>query len=404
MATEQRQPSPQRSLDKSGYDSEEDDIESNEYTNEYVLNVAFISFLGFTILQTIFALIAKSQAMLTDSEAMAVDALTYLFNLLAEHLKHKPYSEEEKKLSPSVRHHQRKLKRLYLELIPPLLSCATLLTVTGFALREAFTTLLGETLDDEDQPDLQLMLFFSGLNLLLDVVNVFCFAKADQAIGLPSVNYTDIRHSEPIHESGVDDDKEFLNRRDSQRTVKMTNTRSDETTPLLDTKLSPSPTSASTAAATTKNSDGVELQQMEGRQYPVSIKMHDPAGNDSNDNGNREEEGVSESDSISTSGDFHGTLELNLNMCSAWTHVCADTLRSAAVLLAAAFASIAKDISPDSADATATIVVSFIIVVSLGPLVQGLYLTAVEIWTITKDEREKQEEVAKEETEISLTL
>jgi len=55
----------------------------------------------------------------------------------------------------------------------------------------------------------------------------------------------------------------------------------------------------------------------------------------------------------------------------------ADTLRSAAVLVAAAVASISQHIDPTVADATAEIIVSGIIAFSLGPLVAGL----IETWT-----------------------
>jgi len=65
-------------------------------------------------------------------------------------------------------------------------------------------------------------------------------------------------------------------------------------------------------------------------------------------------------------------------------HVCADTMRSIAVLVAAAIAALFDAVSPDEADATAAVVVSCIIIVSLLPLLQGLYLTASEIWILTR--------------------
>jgi hypothetical protein len=46
------------------------DTEDERPTNEYVLNVAFFSFLGFMILQSVFALMVNSESMLADSEAM----------------------------------------------------------------------------------------------------------------------------------------------------------------------------------------------------------------------------------------------------------------------------------------------------------------------------------------------
>jgi Co/Zn/Cd efflux system component len=60
-------------------------------------------------------------------------------------------------------------------------------------------------------------------------------------------------------------------------------------------------------------------------------------------------------------------------------HVCADTLRSIAVLVAAGIAFLFDAVAPDAADATAAMVVSCVIFVSLLPLLQGLYLTATEI-------------------------
>jgi Co/Zn/Cd efflux system component len=123
--------------------------------------------------------------MLADSEAMFVDALTYLFNLLAERLKYRPYSKQERQLAPHVRQHRRKLRRLYLELIPPLISVSTLVCVTIITLRDSMRTLLSnEDISPSDQPSVGIMLVFSAANLLLDFVNVTCFARADQAIGL----------------------------------------------------------------------------------------------------------------------------------------------------------------------------------------------------------------------------
>ena len=53
--------------------------------------MAFISFLLFASFQLVVAIIAKSEAMIGDCTAMAVDgltAVTYGFNLVAERKKH----------------------------------------------------------------------------------------------------------------------------------------------------------------------------------------------------------------------------------------------------------------------------------------------------------------------------
>lgn len=145
------------------------------------------------MIQAVFAMIANSEAMLADCEAMAVDALTYLFNLCAERIKHRPFTEKELSLPKAVRDRQRAKLRLYLELFPPLISVITLITVTIITLREAFGTLFGEGEAESEDVDIWIMLIFSGGNLLLDVVNVFCFARADQAFGLPAMSQRHVR-------------------------------------------------------------------------------------------------------------------------------------------------------------------------------------------------------------------
>lgn len=155
-----------------------------------IQNVAFFSFLGFMAVQAVFALIAHSQSMLADSEAMSVDALTYLFNMCAERIKNKPFTEHELSLPSPVRLRRRTMKRLYLELIPPLISVTTLIIVTVFVLRDSLQTLFGDQGEydqADDDVDVSIMLLFSGINLLLDIVNVTCFARAHQAFGLQSM-------------------------------------------------------------------------------------------------------------------------------------------------------------------------------------------------------------------------
>jgi Co/Zn/Cd efflux system component len=129
--------------------------------------------------QFIFSLAARSQAMLADCAAMSVDSLTYLVNFYAERIKHREDTEEEKALPLAVLHRRRKLQRLYLELFPPLVSVTTLVTVTIISLKQAIVILVDD--EKEKTPDVIIMLVFSALNLILDAVNVTCFARAEQA-------------------------------------------------------------------------------------------------------------------------------------------------------------------------------------------------------------------------------
>ena len=65
----------------------------------------------------------------------------------------------------------------------------------------------------------------------------------------------------------------------------------------------------------------------------------------------------------------------NLNMCSAYTHVFADTLRSIAVIFASTLAEFHPKITSEVADAGAAVVVSILIVLSLIPLFTGMVQT-----------------------------
>jgi Co/Zn/Cd efflux system component len=169
---------------------------SSKPTNEYVLNIAFYSFVGFMAFQAVFALIANSEAMLADSEAMSVDALTYLFNMWAERIKKEPLSGD----APLVLQiYRQEMRRLCLELIPPAISVVTLIVVTIFTLSASLPTIRGDENGEESEDvDVPIMLFFSGLNLLLDVVNVTCFARAESAFGLDVVRRGSVTISENI--------------------------------------------------------------------------------------------------------------------------------------------------------------------------------------------------------------
>eukprot|EP00526_Cylindrotheca_closterium_P018061 CAMPEP_0113623326 /NCGR_PEP_ID=MMETSP0017_2-20120614/11993_1 /TAXON_ID=2856 /ORGANISM="Cylindrotheca closterium" /LENGTH=302 /DNA_ID=CAMNT_0000533259 /DNA_START=97 /DNA_END=1005 /DNA_ORIENTATION=+ /assembly_acc=CAM_ASM_000147 len=266
-----------------------------ETTNEYVLSVAFWTFVIFMATEAVFAVIASSQAMLTDALAMSVDALTYLFNLGAERVKHRPITEKEKLLPSNVLEYRRERLRLYLELVPPLISVVTLICVTVGAIQEA-TESLTDPDQDNDDVSVGLMFFFSLANLLLDFLNVACFARAHQAYGLSSVKKEPAAFSSP-------------------------------------------------KAMTEKH---LLLPNKKSRSF-----------------------------------DDEDGFVVNLNMCSAWTHVMADTLRSAAVLIAAAIAFFVQSVTGAMADSVATIVVSVIILISLLPLIRGLVITGTKIIALT---------------------
>ena len=164
-----------------------DHHENKIISNEYALGVAFYSFLGFTIVQAAFATYAQSSAMIADTMAMFVDVGTYLFNLLAERMKnaeiyHISAEQESLQAFSSYQINRRKIRLLYFELIPPLISVSTLLIVTTNTLEAAISTfIVKDDVEEDDQPHLVIMMSFSSINLLIDFLNVSCFARAKQS-------------------------------------------------------------------------------------------------------------------------------------------------------------------------------------------------------------------------------
>lgn len=156
--------------------------------------------MGFTICQTVAAIIAGSEAMMGDSAAMFVDALTYLFNWIAERRK-KQFDQgdiegvasdsEDPERALRIRTRAKRKMTLQLEIVPPLISVSTLVAVTAFVLRKAIRIIVLDMHRDRSKqanPNVELMFLFSTVNLFLDVFNVFCFAKANHALGYKTTN------------------------------------------------------------------------------------------------------------------------------------------------------------------------------------------------------------------------
>jgi len=70
--------------------------------------------------------------------------------------------------------------------VPPVLSVSVLLVVTGFVLYGSISTLILDTNrseEDQSTPNLIIMMSFAIFNLLLDLFNVCCFARAKHLLG-----------------------------------------------------------------------------------------------------------------------------------------------------------------------------------------------------------------------------
>jgi len=120
--------------------------------NTQVLCLASFLFTTITALQVIGALVAHSDALLTDAIAMAVDTVTYLLSLVAENV-------------PQV----------WLKIVVPGLSMVALMYACTSALQESVPHLIGGSDDADVNP--YIVLFFSAWCLLLDLVVIVAFCR-----------------------------------------------------------------------------------------------------------------------------------------------------------------------------------------------------------------------------------
>ncbi|KAL7433864.1 hypothetical protein ACHAXM_003772 [Skeletonema potamos] len=287
--------------------------------------------------------IAKSQAMVGDSSAMVIDSLTYLFNSYAERIKNKSLRESvDGSLSDTekeLRRLERTRQRLWLEIIPPLCSVITLIVLTIYIIIDAFNTLtkpdyeVGEDdgSDRDGDPDVGVMFFFSALNLGLDIMNVTCFARAKHAFGFAVIDKDRHRYVLAYDGSLHNEMADSMKRECSE--VDLAGFHSDQD----DCKGTENYCSISEA----KKSDVVQQQE-------------------------------------------ENSDDINLNMCSAYTHVFADTLRSTAVLIAAGLSYCLQIGEPSFVDAVAALAVSIIILLSLGPLLNGIVHAAEQLKQLSR--------------------
>ena len=184
---------------KNTHSNNNDGVQEDKPSNEELLSLAFITFLIFTICQAFAAFIAKSEAMLGDTAAMAVDAFTYGFNFIAERMKNKldqgliQLKHRRQQQSQLQRQQERNLRKskLYLEIIPPLVTVATLISITIVILNKSIGILTHRDIEDQNYPNVVLMFIFSSLNLVVDIVNVCFFASANHAFGYETVDDDD---------------------------------------------------------------------------------------------------------------------------------------------------------------------------------------------------------------------
>mmetsp|Transcript_82 Transcript_82/g.118 ORF Transcript_82/g.118 Transcript_82/m.118 type:complete len:357 (+) Transcript_82:105-1175(+) len=319
--------------------------ETSTPSNVYLLNVAFYSFALFALGQMFVAvLIAKSQAMVGDSSAMVIDSLTYLFNSYAEKIKNKSLKESvDENLSTAekkLRRLERTRQRLWLEIIPPLCSVMTLIVLTIYIIIDAFNTLskldyeAGEN-DSSEEPDIGVMFFFSALNLALDIMNVTCFARAKHAFGFAVIDKDRHRYVLAYDGSLHNEMADSMKRERSE-----------------------------------VDFAGLQTDQDDSPENYCSIS--------------EPEKSVTALHVLPSVDEEEESDDINLNMCSAYTHVFADTLRSTAVLIAAGISYTFKVGEPPFVDAVAALAVSIIILLSLGPLLNGILHAAEQLKQLSR--------------------
>mmetsp|Transcript_21124 Transcript_21124/g.27796 ORF Transcript_21124/g.27796 Transcript_21124/m.27796 type:complete len:450 (-) Transcript_21124:168-1517(-) len=373
-------------------------------------STAFISFTAFMIVQSIAAYIAKSEAMMGDSAAMAVDSMTYAFNLVAERMKNKADEEdanadysgitmEQKAEFIRIQNRDRRKMRLCLELVPPLISVSTLIGVTIVVLHDAITTLILDSQREEEEqsrPSLELMFVFSTFNLGLDFLNVCCFAKAKHAMGYNTMDGEEnntvagsaARRKEEA-EKVVEKIREGATRHRTKRGGLGSNDSNVAYAKLKpasyekqnggELEMNPLPNSImGVDEETVGYSNSQEKENAQAEKYQP-CEVDGVLGDNNDDNGHLS--------TVANANAEEKQERANLNMCSAYTHVFADTCRSIAVVIASSIAKLVDGITAEEADSTAAVVVSVLILLSLIPLFQGLVQTATELKAIREEEK-----------------
>jgi Co/Zn/Cd efflux system component len=386
-------------------------------SNELLLGTAFLSFMSFAVVQSFFAIIAGSKAMMGDSAAMLVDAVTYLFNWIAERSKrrfddacrledtqrlldgqdvqhaheqqlHVHNNNNDPVRARRIRERSKRKMVLKLEIFPPCLSVFTLIIVTGVVLHKAIQILILDMHRDPSEqlrPNVNMMMAFSLVNLLLDGMNVFCFARAKHLLG-----YSTSTLAKTVNATDTDMDMD-----DVEHGAELSSTTATTTTTTTTTTVQ-----GSAYRQVNDDSEGGHEHdelELQGRGHG-----HDASCSSNNNkngapvqavtdgimrnHGRGHGHGHDDNDNLFDDNEEEETEHANLNMCSAYTHVFADTLRSIAVIVAAGIAEVVDSVTPEEADAAAAVVVSILVLLSLIPLFHGLVQSVSELRAIRREE------------------
>ena len=303
-----------------------DDDDDDAPANAKLLGIAFDSFMSFSLLQLFFAWLAHSHAMVGDSVAMIVDSIAYLFNWIAERRKREATAcaAADDSITPRIRRRTQRKRVLELEIVPPILSVSILVVVTTIVTQSAVSVLLSPPSEASEAT--------GQPNLIVMVV----FSASNLCLDMLNV-FCFSKSNENMGGDGG-------------------------------------------AAATVNETQQIMSNPSGYDRVHQDHKQHDAATNDDCLYCHQadDDEGEERHDE-----DNHA----NLNMCSAFTHVFADTVRSIAVIIAAAIAMISPAVDGITADAVAAVVVAVLILLSLIPLLHGLRKSASELQAIYSEEK-----------------
>ena len=316
-------------------------------------------------------LIAKSQAMVGDSSAMVIDSLTYLFNSYAEKIKNKSLRESvDDDLSAAekeLKRLERTRQRLWLEILPPLCSVMTLIILTIYIIIDAFNTLTGPDYEEgvsdgsesNEEPNIGVMFFFSALNLGLDIMNVTCFARAKHAFGFAVIDKDRHRYVLAYDGSLHNEMADSMKREQSEVDLQSVDNSPENYCSISEDKKSDA-VHILPSVDEEEKSDDINLNMCSA--YTVSEAMH------------------------YASYLKNALPNICLTFCCSipYQHVFADTLRSTAVLIAAGLSYCLKVGDPPFVDAIAALAVSIIILLSLGPLLNGIIHAAEQLKQLSR--------------------
>ena len=161
-------------ISKKSLSSKDNNTDNNNFikkctTNHALLKIACLTFGLFVIAEIIGALASGALSLLGDGAAMAVDFMTYLANIYAEHIR---------------THHgfiSNRAKWLF-KVIIPTFALFSLLAVTSWIASDAIVILFYPSVETSDDLDVSFLWGFSSANMVVDAICTVAFSLRGRAV------------------------------------------------------------------------------------------------------------------------------------------------------------------------------------------------------------------------------